>query len=120
MSSLWAGKHSTSLIALFHCSPQHWRDGKSATLKRNNSAFRTAHCRCLTPYSPASQPLTLVGVKPASFRDDILLPFFMEKNQRKLINFVVLVFVKNKLLLISFSANFILSNNHHTFLTNNE
>lgn len=89
--------------------------------KRNNRGFKNAHCRCSTPYFLASQRLALVGVKQASFRDDISLSLFFGKNKSKtkLINFAVLVFVINKAV-PSFCSrqNFILSNSHHTFLTN--
>lgn len=76
------------------------------TLKRNNSAFKTVHCRCLTPYSLVSQPWAQVGVKYAYFRDDILLPssWGKKKIKEKIDKLCSLVFVKNKLFLILFSA----------------
>lgn len=115
--------YSTSFLSLFHpCStPTLERCQICNTLKRNNRGFKNAHCRCSTPYFLASQRLALVGVKQASFRDDISLSLFFGKNKSKtkLINFAVLVFVINKAV-PSFCSrqNFILSNSHHTFLTN--
>lgn len=56
------------------------------TLKRNNSAFKPVHCRCLTPHSLVSQPRALVGVKHAYFRDDILLPSSWRKKVKEKID----------------------------------
>lgn len=80
-------------LSLFHFL---WNTGWQIcnTLKRNNSAFKTIHCRQVSD--------TLFLVVPTTgttFKIDILLPLFLGKNKSKR-KFVVLVFVKNKLFLI--------------------
>lgn len=111
-SLLWAGKHILHPFYLYSIFYPH--TGGVANLQHSEKKQQSIEDRSLQVLHSlflASQPLTLVGVKQASFRDDLLLPLFLGKktNQRKLTHFVVLVFVKNKLFLILFSAE------HHSF-----
>lgn len=66
---------------------------------------QTAASKTVTADASLPTPRTPVGVELASFRDGILLPFFLGgKIREKTDKLVVLVFVKDKLLLILFSA----------------
>lgn len=104
-SLLWAGKHILHPFYPYSFLPPHGRDGNAATCWRETIVHLrlcTVGVSLPTPWYP-SHGDSWVSSKPLS-EMTFCYPLLGEKNQkRKLINFVVLVFVKNKLFLL-FSA----------------